>query len=58
MLAVPRATGAEAAHARLGELAQALPEPFFWPVLAEAAGDADTAERQRAAATELGLLPD
>ena len=58
MLAVPQATGAEAAHARLGELAQALPEPFFWPVLAEAAGDAEAAERQRAAATELGLLPD
>jgi len=55
---VPRPTGAKAAHARLGELAQTLPEPFFWPVLAEAAGDAETAERQRAAATELGLLPD
>ena len=58
MLAVPQATDAAAAHARLGELAAGLPEPFFAPVLADAAGEAGAAEEQRAAARELGLLPD
>ena len=58
MLAVPEATDAAAAHARLRELAAGLPEPFFAPVLADAAGEAGAASAQRARATELGLLPD
>jgi tetratricopeptide (TPR) repeat protein len=58
MIAVPRPADTRAVHERLGELAAELPEPLFWPVLAEAAGDAGAAARQRERASELGLLPD
>ena len=58
MLAVPAPADAAAVAARLAELAEPLSEPVFWPVLLEAAGDADGAALQRERASDLGLLPD